>query len=48
MTKDQNMKLNAAYLAMLLLLGVAPAVCPAQNFSADVVFVDGQRECGLA
>ena len=35
------MKLNGAYLAVILLLGAAPAVCPAQDFSAEVVFVDG-------
>ncbi len=36
------MKLNAACLAVILLLGVAPAVCPAQDFSADVVYIDGK------
>jgi hypothetical protein len=35
------MKLNAACLAVILLLGMAPAVCRGQDFSADVVFVDG-------
>lgn len=35
------MKLNAAYLAVILLLGAAAAICSAQDFSADVVFVDG-------
>jgi len=42
MTKDQNMKFNATCLAVILLLGVAPAVCPAQDFSADVVYIDGK------
>jgi hypothetical protein len=41
MTKDLNMKLYAAFVAVILLAGAAPAVCRAQDFSADVVFVGG-------
>ena len=35
------MKLNAVYFAVILILGAAPAVCPAQEFSADVQFIEG-------
>ncbi len=35
------MKLNESYLALIMLIGAGPAVCPAQDFSADVVFMDG-------
>src|SRR4051812_41510492 len=41
MTKDQTMKLNAGYLAVMLLLCMASAACPAQNFSADVISING-------
>jgi hypothetical protein len=44
--RKQNMKLNAACLAVILILCVAPAVCPAQDFSADVVNVDGKVNAG--
>ena len=42
------MKLNAAYFAVILLLGAAPAVCPAQDFSADVQFIEGNLNALLS
>jgi hypothetical protein len=42
------MKLNTAYLAVILLVGAAPAVCRAQDFSADVVFFDGNVNAASA
>jgi len=36
------MKINAAFLTVTLLMFVAPAVCSAQDFSADVALSDGK------
>ena len=38
MTKDEGMKLKAISVAAKVLLGLIPAVCQAQDFSADVVY----------
>lgn len=40
------MKLSAAFHSAILLLGVATAVCSAQDFSADVLFIDGKFNSG--
>ena len=37
-TKQQSMKLKAASLAAQFLLGLIPALCSAQDFSADVIY----------
>jgi hypothetical protein len=38
-TKERSMKLKVTSLAATFLLGLIPAVCPAQDFSADVVYL---------
>jgi hypothetical protein len=42
MKKDLNMTFYAGFVAVILLAGVAPAICRAQDFSADVLFADGR------